>query len=140
MNIRIDNKGFTFGEFRFIYNLYFLEDGNKYDAPTAGLVFKNILSNWARILSNINSENSPMYLPFNPDDQWTDCLKASAANRLIEFKVVRLAVNGWGVFDFNLEDFITSDHNILTESTEVVGLYDKNEVISALINAEVTDE
>jgi len=140
VKITIDNKGFTFGNQRFIYNLYFIEDDSEFLAPTFGGTFKKIVNKWAEVLQTISKERSVMYLPFDPDDQWTDALKAALVATKIEFNWVRLAVGGWGVFDYDLTGFITSAHKIDEESEEILGEFDKNEIVSALINAKVIDE
>ncbi len=138
MKIQIDNHGFTVGDHRFIYNLYFIESDSEFLQPSAGATFKKIVIKWAEVLQGI-SEERPMFLPFAPDDQWTDCLKACLVSNKIRLTFASLAEGGWGVFDFDLEDFITSSHKIRNESDEVIVECDKDEIIAAMINAEVID-
>jgi hypothetical protein len=65
-------------------------------------------------------ESSRMYLPFDPDDEWTDCLKVALVGDKIAFNFVRVAEGGWGVFDYDLEGFITSPHKIVDEGPNLV--------------------
>lgn len=141
MNVTIDNKAIYIGSHKFIFNLYFLENDSEFlGGPTLGGTFKKIVNRWAEVLRTISSENSPMYLPYDPDDQWTDALKASLLGERIELRRVRLAVGGWGVFDYDLRDFIISEHKIDDESDEPLGEYDKDELVEALTNAELIDD
>jgi len=141
MKVTIDNKGITLGEHKFIFNLYFIEDDSEFlGDPTFGGTFKKIVNKWAEVLQTISSDNSPMYLPYDPDGQWTDALKATLIGERIELKWVRLDVTGWGVFDYDLPGFITSPHKIVEESAESLGGLEKSEMVSALLNAEVIDE
>jgi len=138
MKIQIDNHGFTVGNHRFIYNLYFIESDSEFLQPSAGATFKKILLKYAEVLQDI-SEDSPLYLPFAPDDEWTDCLKARLVGNKIRFTFASIAEGGWGVFDFDLTGFITSTHEIRTEFDEGIAECDKDEIIAAMINAEVID-
>ncbi len=140
MKVTIDNKGICFADRRFIFNLYFLEDDSGFlGDPTPGGTFKKIVNKWAEVLQTICSQDSPIYLPYDPDDQWTDAFKATLVGEMIEFRWVRLAENGWGVFDYDLTGFMTSPHEITDESDQPLGEYDKDAIVSALINAEVID-
>ncbi len=62
MDVQIDNKGFILGDHRFVYNLYFLEHGSEFAAPTSAGTFKKILVKWAEALQRISKESSPMFL------------------------------------------------------------------------------
>ncbi|MGD9564002.1 MAG: hypothetical protein AB7F88_18255 [Pyrinomonadaceae bacterium] len=140
MKITIDSKAINFGDRRFTFNLYFLEDGSEFLAPSSGATFKNIVIRWAEVLRTINSENSPMFLPYDADDQWTDALKATLVAGRIELRWVRLAEGGWGVFDYDLAGFIASAHKVTEESDELLGEFNKDQIVSALIHAEVIEE
>ena len=61
MRVTIDNKGFTLGDQRFIYDLYFLNDDSKVLGPALGGTFKKILLEWAEVLRTITSENGPFF-------------------------------------------------------------------------------
>jgi len=49
MKIQIDNKGFTIGDKKLIYNLYYF-DSEEYNAPSLGATFKKMLVKWADVL------------------------------------------------------------------------------------------
>ncbi|MEK7856528.1 MAG: hypothetical protein AAB288_10590 [Acidobacteriota bacterium] len=139
MRVTIDNKGFTLCDHRFIYDLYFLNEDSRVLAPTSGGTFKNIVLKWAEVLRTITTENSPFFLPYGPDDQWTDCLQALVRDDKIGFIDVQVERAGWAI-DFNdLEEFITSPQEI-NETRMTFPEYGKDEVISALINADVIDD
>ena len=139
MHVIIDNKGFTFGGKRFTFDLYFLKDDSKVLAPTSGQTFKNIIIEWAEVLRTITQENSPFFLPYGPDDEWTDCLSASLRKDKIVFNDVRVGREGWAI-DFNdLEEFITSTQEIYETRLEFPA-FAKDDVISALMNADVNEE
>ncbi len=138
MNVIIDNKGFIFGGQRFVFDLYFLNDDSKVLGDTSGETFKNIVREWARVLRTIVPETSPFFLPYGPDDQWTDCFEVSLRNDKMFFIDVRVGREGWTI-DFNdLEEFITSPQEIYEKRTEFSG-YAKDDVISAFMNANVIE-
>ncbi len=139
MRVTIDNKGFTLGDQRFIYDLYFLNDDSKVLAPTMGGTFKNIVLEWAKVLRTITTENSPFFLPYGPDDQWTDCLQAVDRDDKIVFSDVRVVREGWAINFNDLEEFITSAQEVY-ETRLTFAEYGKDDVITALINADVIDD
>lgn len=139
MNIQIDNKTIRFGDQKLFYNLYFVR-AKEFKSPTNGGMFKKIVIKWAKVLSEPGAENSPLFLPFDPDDQWTDCLKATRKGDRIVFKIVRVEESGWAIDFEDLEIFMTSPHKTSRESPNEFAEFDKDEIISALINAEVIDE
>lgn len=139
MRVTIDNKGFSFGDQRFIYDLYFLNEDDKALAPTMGGTFKRIVLEWAEVLQTITAENSPFFLPYGPDDECTECLEAVVLGDKIVFTDVRVAREGWTI-DFNdLREFITSPQEIYEERMTFPAC-DREEVISALTNADVVDD
>lgn len=138
MLVTIDNKGFTFGGQRFIFDLYFLNHGDKVLAPTSGGTFKNIVLEWVEVLRTVTTENSPFFLPYGPDDEWTDCLQAVVRDEKIVFTDVRVGREGWTISFNDLKEFITFPHEIFEVRTEFPE-YGRDEVISALIDAQVID-
>lgn len=135
----VDKRGFTIEGHRFLYNLYFLEDCSEFAAPTSATTFKKILNKWAESLTEMDEGSEPLYLPFAPDDQWTDCLRAALVGEEISLNFVRVADNGWGVFDFDLKGFNNSPHVVKIESP-IFGKDRKGELISALLNAAAIDD
>ena len=138
MHVVIDSKGFTFDGNRFTYDLYYVE-GEYYDAPTPGGVFKKILSKWATVLGSISDSNGPMYLPFAPDDQWVDCIMATPKGNRLVMSVARVAETGYSVDFSDLESFIRSPHPV-DHTDECFGEFEKDEFVFALLHAEVIDE
>ncbi|MEQ1644018.1 MAG: hypothetical protein ABL959_11285 [Pyrinomonadaceae bacterium] len=139
MGVVIDNTGFTFGGKRFVFDLYFLNDNSKVLARTSGETFKNIVCEWAEVLRTITPENSPFFLPYGPDDEWTDCLEASLRNDKIVFNDVRVGREGWTI-DFNdLEEFITSQQEVYETRAKLPEVA-KDDAISVLMNADVIDK
>lgn len=139
MHVVIDNKGVTLEGKRFTFDLYFLNDDSRVLASTSGETFKNIVLEWAEVLRNITPENSPFFLPYGPDDEWTDCLESSLQKDQIVFTDVRVGREGWAI-DFNdLEEFITSPQEIY-ETRMKFPKFGKDDVISSLINAVITED
>jgi hypothetical protein len=139
MKIVVENKGFDIDGQRLIYNLYYF-DGDEYDAPTLGATFKKILIKWSNMLQDLNTDHGPLFLPFAPDDEWIECLKAIQHGDRIVLRYVEVAENGWAIDTGRLEEFMTSPHVLDNEASDVFGDYDKEEFISALIDAHVSDE
>jgi len=139
MEIRIDNKGFSFGDNRFIYSLYYF-DSEKYDAPTYGGMFKKVLIECANALQNATREDAPLFIPYAPDDQETECLKLSPLGERLVIERVTVKDRGFNLNIDYLHEFITSPHEILAESGQMLGEFDWQEVIYALTNAEVMND
>ena len=142
MKIQIDNKNkLIFGDQTLPYDLYFLNSiqSKKYEAATLGGVLKNMILVWAKVLKSLSENHRPLFLPFSYDDDWVDCLEATRHEDKLSVRRVRVLEPGWA-FDFgHLEEFISSPHEIEEGSPEIFGEYDRNEIIDALLNAEVVD-
>lgn len=139
MKIIIDNKGFEIEGQRLTYDLYYF-DREQYQAPTPAATFKKIMIKWANVLREWNVKTATLFLPFALDDEWTECLKAVRHSDRVVLRYVRVAVNGWSIDVDHLEDFMTSEHVVEKEAGEVFGEYDKDDFISALINAQIIND
>lgn len=138
MNIRVDNKGFTFCDHRFIYNLYYFE-GDEWDAPSNAETFKRMLLKWAAMLQKHDSVDGPLFLPFAPDDEEIESLKVTFwEHDIVTFSWVELCENGWAVNFSDVESFNSDSHQVARQSPEFGEVY-KDELITALINAEVVN-
>lgn len=136
MRIRVDNKSFTFADHRFIFDLYYFDD-DEWEAPTSADTFKKMLLKWADSLEGINESKTPLFLPFSPEDESIECLRATYwGNDKLTFSWVKLAENGYDVDLIDIQAFSTQAYTLYRESPEFGECY-KHEVISALINAEV---
>lgn len=139
MVITVDNRGFAIDGRRLIFDLYYF-DSEQYEAPTLAATFKMILTKWAEVLRTRNAGEGPLFLPFAPQDQWTECLMAVQRGDRVIIRDVRVAVSGYQIDVDNLEDFMSSAHVVKKEHPEEFGDYEKNEFISALIDAQVVDK
>ena len=139
MKIEVDNKGFSIDGHRVIYDLYYF-DSEQYVAPTRAAAFKKILVKWAKVLRESKAGSDPLFLPFAPDDQWTECLRAVQHDNRIVLRYVRVSENGWAIDVNRLEDFMTAEHAVEKEDPEELGNYDKDEFLAALIDAQVIDK
>lgn len=138
VKIQVDNNSFTFCDHRFIFDLYYFDD-NEWQAPTSADTFKKMLLKWAEALQDINEAKTPLFLPFAPDDEGIQCLRATYwGNDQLTFSWVELAENGYAVNLIDVQTFSTQAYTVSRESPEF-GECRKHEVISALINAEVID-
>lgn len=138
MKISVDNRGFTFGDHRFIFDLYYFED-DEWRAPTLADTFKKMLLKWADALKEIGEAKTPLFLPFAPGDESIECLRATYwENDKLTFSWVELAENGYAVDLVDVKTFSTRAYTLDRESPEFGECY-KYEVISALTNAEVNN-
>lgn len=139
MNILVDNKGFFIEAQRLTYNLYYF-GSDQFDAPTQGGVFKNLLIKWAKVVFAHNVTDDPLFFPYAPDDQWTECIKTIQHDNRLTLTNVKVDVSGYQIDMDNIEEFMTSSPRIFWESDELLGKVDKNEFISALLNSQVIDD
>ena len=136
MKIQVDDKGFTFGDHRFFFDLYYF-DNDEWQAPTSADTFNMMLLKWAGVLEGFNDPTSPVFLPFAPYDESIECLRATYwENDKLTFSWVEIGAAGWDVDLTDIQAFSTKAYTLYRESPEFGECY-KNEVISALISAEI---
>jgi hypothetical protein len=113
MDIQIDEKSMRLGEHRLEYDAYYF-DPDEYAELSSGEVLREILRQWAAALAGLK-DGQTIFLPFSLDDEWVECLKVTRHG-----------------------DRLTSTQQIRKETPEAFGEWDKEEFISALLNAKVT--
>jgi len=140
MKIQVDNKAIILDGARLIYDLYFFP-GDGYDDVSLPAKAKDVfLLPWARAIQKSSDKGGPLFLPYAPDDEWIECLKAILKDDKIVLNLVQVGENGYAVDFGDFETFITSPHEIDEESPEVFGEFNKDEFVQALVEAEVIDE
>lgn len=139
IDITVDNKGFCLDGRRLLYNLYYF-DSEMYEAPTPAETFRKILVRWGILFREQNLCDGTIYLPYAPDDQWTDCLEVDTSGECVSVKTVRVDVSGYQIDIEKIENFVTSTPVIVGYISPAFGVYDKEDFISALINAQVVFE
>lgn len=139
MKIRVDNKGFSFGDHRFTYYLYYFE-GKEWDAATSADSFKKVLLKWADILEKYTVDRQTVFLPFAPDDHGIECLRTSCwFDKDISFSWVDVQEAGYSVDFSKMDEFCIASHVLQRESPEF-GWCKDSEFIFALRNAEIIDD
>jgi hypothetical protein len=131
-----NNMRFTIDGKELPYSLYYF-DSEDYNAPSSSESFKKILGKCTNALQKISSVNSPMFLPFAPEDEEVECLKATVDGDKIVLTIVEVNENGYAVDWTEIEVFITSPQEIRNESAEVFGVYNRDDIVSGLMNARV---
>ena len=144
MEIRIDNKGFELGGHRFAHDFYWIDEEthNSISAGkslSSGELCKWLFGKWANALRGIDAENSPMFLPFAPEDEWIECFRADFQDGMIKFTRVDVAEGGHEFPWNDIEGFITSPHEILDTAYTEFADFDKDELLAALQNPDVVD-
>jgi len=141
LNIKIDDHmRFHFGNQILPYSLYFMDLDPQSSSSNAGTFKKCILREWASAVKECSSDFGALFLPFLPDDQWTECFKATYEGDNVVLRLVRTHTAGYQIDFGDLRGFITSNHALLDESPEIIGAYVKAEFISALLEAEIVDD
>ena len=101
------------------------------------LVVKNVLSQWASALAKLNGELVAVFLPYYLDDESCRVLKAVLKGEDIVFTNLVIWENAYALDLDNLEEFMVTEPHIIESSPREFGRYNRQEIISALNNAEV---
>lgn len=136
MKICVDDTSIRFGDQALSYETYYL-DNDTYANLSNAVIVKNILSQWAIALSELHDEDRELYLPYSFDDEWVECFKVTKQGKRLIFEQVWVKENGWALDISDLKNFINSSHGIRKKFPAVFGTYDKDDIISSLLNAEV---
>ena len=138
MIIEIDNVGFSFGNRRLKYDLYYYNDFDRFNAPTPAEKFKKILLIWAEVLKASDSSMVSTYLPYAPKDQGTYCLKATQTGDCrVVVEMAEVRADGWAMKLDEVEIYMTAPMESYKQENEAIGEFDKSELIDALENAHV---
>lgn len=136
MEISITNTSIRFGDQVLEYETYYL-DNESYANLSNAAIIKKIIAQWVTAIKELNGTIREVYLPYSFDDEWVECFRVTSTDGKLIFRQVWVRENGWAVDISDLREFIRSTHDIRKMFPNAFGTYDKDEIIKALLNAEV---
>lgn len=138
MAAHFDNQRIVlFGE-SVLYDPYYFDVSSEYGNDSYLSVVKRVLSQWAEALAEAESGEAVLYLPFGIYDQCTECFAATITGSQVEMRCVWLDIEGWSIDLRDLYEFMTSPKNVIEHCEENFGVYNKEELIRELAEAEPT--
>jgi len=138
MNIHIDESRLKIEEYSLEYDAYYF-DVDDYDGLSNSEVLKRLLSQWAESISE-SAAGRTLYLPFSLDDEYVECVEADVAGDKVGLRHIWVRENGYAVDVVNLGAFLATSYEIKSMSpNHPLGVYGKEELISALLNPTVGD-
>ena len=133
MLIQVDNETIRLGNYHFNYSGYLLNGMAPRSTNAAAL--KPVLIEWKRVLIENVGRECVLFLPFNFEDEWIECLRAKINGEEMSLTHTEVAENGWAVAMENLEGFITSSHEMVKESDVLFDRLNIRAFIEALSDA-----
>lgn len=137
MKTLIRNKTIEIGENILEYYPYYFQVWVWDEDKDYRLVVKDVLKQFAELLRELGSTYSFLYLPYIPDDQGSWCLKATMQNEKVVFNPIEIKFDGYAMDFDNMKELMTSEHEFYEEKTEAFGVYERDQLIGSLLNAEV---
>ena len=138
MNIHIDERTLKIEGHPLEYDAYYF-DADEYAGLSNSEVLKVLLSQWAKAISE-SAAGQMLYLPFSFDDEYVECVEADVAGDKVSLRHVWVRENGYAVDVVNLSAFMATSHEINSMSpNRPLGVYGREELVSALLNPTVGD-
>lgn len=128
------------------YPFYFrswAEDERKVNSINSMDVMKSVLQQWADTLAGMGIAYNKLFLPYSLDDETVECFMATTQSPPITFscditlRCVVVEENGYSLDLSNLYKFMTTHKTIFEEFPSNFGVYDKDELVQGLSNAEI---
>lgn len=138
MDINITNSSIRFGERVLEYETYYL-DNESYANLSNAVIIKKIIEQWVEAINELNGTIRELYLPYSFDDEWVECFRVTSNGGRLIFQQLWVRENGWAVDISDLREFIRSPHGIRKMFPGVFGIYDKDEIVSSLSNAQIQE-
>lgn len=140
MRVQIKDEQIIIGEEVLpFYGYYFAIEADRKDQPWL-MVVKDVLSQWAAAIATLE-DNQVAYLPYSLEDEWVECIETKRRGENIIFRCVDVAGNGYSLVLDDLKEFMLSRQKLdnFRDHPEMFGEYNRQEIISALKNAEIAD-
>jgi hypothetical protein len=138
VKVKITRESIELGDRSVPYYAYYFDQWWNDDAKDRLIVVKKVLSQWADALDNA-TEGQALYLPYSLDDQEVESFKAEVHGNEVTLRCVEVNWNGYSIALDDLSDFIYQTHELWNESPEIFGVYDKEDLIAALRDPELSD-
>lgn len=140
MKTLIGNKTIQIGENILEYYSYYFDAWVWNTEKDFRLVVKDTLTQFANLLKELGSTYSFLYVPYIPDDQGSWCLKATLQDNKVVLTAIEIKEDGYAMDFDDMKELMTSEQEILEEKKEAFGVYDRNELIESLLDAEIFNE
>ncbi len=104
------------------------------------LCVKDVLSQWATALRKLGSGYGVLHLPYSLDDESCLCFRATLAEGKVSLRCVQVSANGYAMSLNDLTADMTAEYKYLHQTPNDFGVYEPDELIESLIQAEIEDE
>jgi hypothetical protein len=104
------------------------------------LCVKDVLSQWAAALRQLGSGQDVLHLPYSLDDESCWCFRATLGEGKVSLRCVQINANGYAMALNDLTADMASEYKYLQEMPNNFGVYEPDELIESLIQAEIDDE
>jgi len=104
------------------------------------LCVKDVLSQWAVALRQLGSGYDVLHLPYSLDDESCWCFRATLEKGRVSLRCVHVDANGYAMALNDLTADMTSEYKYFQEMPNDFGVYEPDQLIESLIQAEIEDE
>ena len=136
MNVEIQNERIVIGEETIRFYGYYI--ATTQEDPSGLKTMKNVLSQWAKVLE-VLEDKAAAFLPYNLEDEWVGCLKATRNAEKIILCCVDVAANGWSLALDDLQEFMLKPQTVIEPDSAlpIFGQYNREEIIASLRDARI---
>ena len=104
------------------------------------LCVKDVLSQWSVALRNLGTVYDVLHLPYSLDDESCWCFRATLGEGKVSLRCVEVSANGYAMALNDLTADMTSEYKYFHEMPQDFGVYELDELIESLVQAEIEDE
>jgi hypothetical protein len=99
---------------------------------------KNLRAQWAKALEVLDDKDAA-FLPYNLEDEWVECLKATRNGERIKLSCVNVAANGWSLALDDVQEFMLKPQTLVEDDSDrpIFGEYNRQEIITSLRDAQI---
>jgi len=138
MKTLIKNSIIQIGDYSVAYYPYYFEIED-YERDHR-LCVKDVMSQWAAALRQLGSVYDVLHLPYSLDDESCWCFRATLGEGKVSIRCVEVSANGYTMALNDLAEVMTSEYKYFHEMPQDFGVYELEELIESLIQAEIEDE
>jgi hypothetical protein len=138
MKVEIQNERVVIGEESLRFYGYYFDPTTTQGDPSGLTTMKNLRAQWAKALEVLDDKDAA-FLPYNLEDEWVECLKATRNGERIKLSCVNVAANGWSLALDDVQESMLEPQTLVEDDSDrpIFGEYNRQEIIESLRDAQI---